>query len=129
MTLQYVKKKTKRGLKKIGLFLSEVVDGRLRFGYSMLNPADERAVRDENAAIIAQIKQIKRTARRGKEAVEGLPSLLPVFDREKAIGVARERFVDKVKLSEVPENIRRQYERFCRNAIARFHAAQYIDIR
>ena len=67
---------------KIGLMIADDSDGTLKFGFSLLNPKDVEEVKQYNERTKKQIAQIKAMERRGKEKLEGLPELKPVFDKE-----------------------------------------------
>ncbi len=131
MQIQYIRRSAKNHkgnpIKVLaGVMVSTVNDGKLKFGFSLLNPIDAKAVEEQNVSIRKEIAAKKKAARSGKGAVEGLPQLLPVFDKKEAVRLALEKAADQVTLDKVSKRIRREFYVFCRKAIAQHHAKDYL---
>ncbi len=129
--IQYIRRNAKNhkgnAIKVLaGVMVSSVEDGKLKFGLSLLNPVDAKETAEKNSKIRKEIAQMKRAARSGKGALDGLPKLLPVFDKKEAIRLATEKAATQVTLDNVPKRVRRDFYVFCRKAIAQHHIPAYL---
>ncbi len=131
MNIQYLRtrKHNHKGTRIVALAGVMVAfnDGdKLKFGFSLLNPVDAKAVEEENVVTRKKIAEMKKVARCGKAQLPDAPKLKPVFDKKEAIRLAEEKAVDIISLDNVPKRIRKSFYVFCRKVIANYHAPQYF---
>lgn len=128
--VKYITKTSKEGnvlrTRRIGVMVAEKDGDALRFGYSVFNNNDLKAVRERNVELRKVISALKKTKKSGKADLPDAPKLLPEFDKAEALRVARERLAETITLDAVPEKIRRTYHTFARGVIAWAFADKYI---
>lgn len=129
--VKYITKQSREGnvlrTRRIGVMVAEKDGDTLRFGYSVFNNNDLKAVRDKNIELRKVIAALKRTKKSGKADIPDAPKLLPEFDKAEALRVAKERLSETIVLDSVPEKIRRVYHTFARGVIAWAFADKYIQ--
>lgn len=131
MQIQYIRRPAKNHQGTAMTALAGVMvafcDGeKLKFGFSLLNPIDAKAVEAENAETRKKIAALKKEARCGKAQLPDGPKLKAVFDKKEAVRLAEEKAVEVISLDTVPKRVRKPFYVFCRKVIANYHAPAYF---
>lgn len=110
----------------IGVAVAKEVDGKLHFGWSMINPNDVKAIKEENREIRKRIGELKAEAGLVGKEVGELPTVKPEFNKMEAIEVAQRRLAEKINLDTVPRKIRRGVRVFIHNVSGSHYGKLHI---